>query len=1338
MPDIYAGSHDYLDILPPYVVNEFPIPNSAGISVESSIGFDWLDLAPGTLPDPSTLNIKLYINNNSAINIVINGVVQTGFDLSLVTILNGLHVIIDPDDYLDEASTYRITIDGADYYGNEMDTHEWTWYTSRLFLTNSKCFLVNTKLKSVLAQSSYFQSKIKETFAGSHGNISLNVEQTIDLTPTEQFEIRTVKSGRLDVRLNTQLLREVELGSGQITYNEERATKGSFQPPHYVIEDADGEVYGLDLTMSKHIFCTNYSGKNIIKFAMCDRNDESFFVFIHETRWPLPGYQPFAYSIAKVGKTDSNPISGLVGIKTADDVVKVSENRFLTVTRYYYSTPLYPNPPAIYFTILDDNLNIIYQSEAYHFLQYLEQNNLSPLTDKGYLDATLYSDGNGSVYCVVSYSYNFSITSSFKLYFMKSTDSGYNWEMVNAPGTNEHLTVNNPVQDEISGLEPRTTNYQEQRDPKLSYDDVNEYFILTYTTKDVYNKIGTGDTISGTAPNMTLTDSAGIFSINDNNKFITITGATTPSNNGTFPTNYNGPTQINYTNASGVAEGYTGAWTIDNNSVLRRTVTMFSKDFINWSRLNFPIYKSNIGTLSTAEYLQESSGLYRFKDKYWSIGRTYVEGDAGTSLKNSVCVFDHDNQIYGYRRGSFWNGIESISYPPSDSEFKGALITHFEAKVFDDILYIAANCHNGDGYTIHAIGVPTNIPDKTPYSHAYFGNHDAPNNKYGYTATITGTPTTIQTDYGFAIQLTTADTAYYTYSYLDKVFLRYNGFKFKLIVARSTNAGTYDSDIAQRVYVKIPTQDSLNHFYFTVRIGTNGIKVVNETTPTENLIHNQTLSYLEFIEILVVAVQRSNNTQMDIRMFVKDYNNQTFEDVWIESSGSNVFGITAGVSVGEFSFGLKSAPSAASEYNWKAIYMVNKDLLDDIDFTFNDGIIDYVAGNNDEALIPIPMQIENVVQQSIKGMNFRWYGTDAIKTDKWNFEVDSDFEAENIFNKAPSICYRSANTSIEQTITLQASDDDLGMYIFDTISFMHTNFRYVKIQCNDDGSTWSPATYEKIIDMALDTGTIAATSERTDEDLLIVRCTNKDWNPGELIGRYLMLERIYEPHNTTPALNNDYKNVAFKILDNGTDFILISTKGLLKDELNTDYPNHDYDNMRVVSSENFLIYDTKIAVITNDPELFKYLKISIAQSVSYSTAWGNNQPILPNERSWQIGEFDIGQRIHLTQNVDYPYDEEIDRRIKIQEESDGRIEVTNTGKEQRKFFLNYRILSNNDRDELKALYNSANESGEPFWYIPDLVNDPEKVYLVVFNKDFSESKMLPEYQDVKIILDEVV
>jgi len=74
---------------------------------------------------------------------------------------------------------------------------------------------------------------------------------------------------------------------------------------------------------------------------------------------------------------------------------------------------------------------------------------------------------------------------------------------------------------------------------------------------------GTGDTIGGTAPTMTLTDSAATFTADMVGRNITITGATTPANNGTFPiVGFTSSSVISYTNASGVAEAFAGDWSV--------------------------------------------------------------------------------------------------------------------------------------------------------------------------------------------------------------------------------------------------------------------------------------------------------------------------------------------------------------------------------------------------------------------------------------------------------------------------------------------------------------------------------------------------------------------------------------------------------------------------------------------------------------------------------------------------------------------------------------------------------------------------------------------------------
>jgi len=74
---------------------------------------------------------------------------------------------------------------------------------------------------------------------------------------------------------------------------------------------------------------------------------------------------------------------------------------------------------------------------------------------------------------------------------------------------------------------------------------------------------GTGDTIGGTAPNMTLTDAGALFDARDVGQSITIAGATTGANNGTFLiTGYTSPTQITYQNLVGVAQAFPGTWTL--------------------------------------------------------------------------------------------------------------------------------------------------------------------------------------------------------------------------------------------------------------------------------------------------------------------------------------------------------------------------------------------------------------------------------------------------------------------------------------------------------------------------------------------------------------------------------------------------------------------------------------------------------------------------------------------------------------------------------------------------------------------------------------------------------
>jgi len=72
-----------------------------------------------------------------------------------------------------------------------------------------------------------------------------------------------------------------------------------------------------------------------------------------------------------------------------------------------------------------------------------------------------------------------------------------------------------------------------------------------------------GDVISGAAPAMTLTSSAGIFTADMVGRYLTLSGWANPANNGTFLiTGFLGNTAINYTNNFGVAEIFAGTWLV--------------------------------------------------------------------------------------------------------------------------------------------------------------------------------------------------------------------------------------------------------------------------------------------------------------------------------------------------------------------------------------------------------------------------------------------------------------------------------------------------------------------------------------------------------------------------------------------------------------------------------------------------------------------------------------------------------------------------------------------------------------------------------------------------------
>lgn len=88
-------------------------------------------------------------------------------------------------------------------------------------------------------------------------------------------------------------------------------------------------------------------------------------------------------------------------------------------------------------------------------------------------------------------------------------------------------------------------------------------------------KSGTGDSFTFAVNVVTLTDAGGGFGAEFIGKTITITGATSPANNGSWLiTGVPGATQLQWMNPAGVAEAYAGAWTVRGAPLVTQQTTV--------------------------------------------------------------------------------------------------------------------------------------------------------------------------------------------------------------------------------------------------------------------------------------------------------------------------------------------------------------------------------------------------------------------------------------------------------------------------------------------------------------------------------------------------------------------------------------------------------------------------------------------------------------------------------------------------------------------------------------------------------------------------------------------
>lgn len=771
-----------------------------------------------------------------------------------------------------------------------------------------------------------------------------------------------------------------------------------------------------------------------------------------------------------------------------------------------------------------------------------------------------------------------------------------------------------------------------------------------------------------------------------------------------------------------------------------RTVTCQSDNFAVWTRLNFPVFKDGSVSGATGYQVdldQKTLGVNNLNRIVRHGGILF--GVASDDDGQYICRFMNDDSLNGTRRGMFWCEDPTAASPPV-----GAIINDGDLKNIDNIVYLAtiiepSGSSGTEGFSVHAYGVLTNLPDKTVYSNAYFGVVSKPSDDFGWPEYTTGSPSITNTNNGLRILGASTEQAYY-----HRQDIPYpgglggdadGGLKIKVHITPIQDGGL-GSVNTQRIRVSIPTTVSTEVCDFEVQISTAGIRLHDLIAPS-NVDYIATIGE---IEILIVYLPNSTTTA-NVRVYTNIPGNT--HDEWISRIDTTIVSNTDTTRF--IRFGLSTVATGTSEAYWKALFY--SDRVDNTDYSitdFTDGLESYNASTDESELIPIPMAGEETYQPIVDGIEVKWRGTDAYEGDDWNFDVDTNFSADNALSKNPDMIWRSGvntasglGTMTDEYIEFDADVDDFGMFVFDTFVVLGTNFRLAKLQANNDGTSWSPATYEQDIDLEIETGTTTSgtVGRRVEYDLMTVIDSAKNWIIGEFVGKYIEIEELYE-FGISGAPTNIYKNTAFKILENGTNYIVVSTKGLAVDELGT---GGSKAAIYVQIGKSYSIYDTRISAITDAIQAYRYIRLTIPASKSYTDAWTtSNQPNLPNERSWALGEFDIGVRIELQDDADYGYITTHDSKATIQRQDNGAMVVNKRGVPSRAFKLSYSLLEDYDHEILEALYEAISESDKPFWYAPYIEEQPRNVYLVNLPGEHASRKFLPEHQADDIVLEEVV
>jgi len=1113
-----------------------------------------------------------------------------------------------------------------------------------------KLFLANTRIEAVNSVSSEFNTKVREVSVGSSNQGNLSLEATVDPdvgVDVGDYTVAIKKNGRTDGKLLSIEETEVELGTGQVTDIQEITYKGDYDPPKYKINDGTYD-YGTQKTMGKMVFGTDTDSNITYTIHICDRDDDSYFVFYTEVATYT---QTRVYTAPKQSKTDSNVLTrhsvSYDGTSyTTIASTRIKENRYLLVG-------LNSIDKSLSFILVDENGDGV---NAYEYSIPQLQGANGALNVYG-LNVDMISDMKGNVYIALSGALvdvgDTPGATDSTIMFFKSSDFGATWNPVLSPGTKNFASIGNPIYVETdNNINPHAAGGYGYSVPRLHYDEINKTFLV----------MSFGYTTAG-------------------------------SNKGRF-------------------------------------VISHSKDFINWSSHQFPIFRTaNIDDTASGDFDHSLSvgGIARYGEEIICMTSTVVSG-----LYTSA--FSNDTQKYGIRTGTSWCG-------DTGGLQKGEMVSNFCLKNIDGVIYIANTFYdqlalnNLPGLCVHAIGIHTNLNELTPYKNSYFGNINLPTD-IGWTLAVGGTTSETITDDGLEISTTTGIRSHYRTDLTDSDTDGNHVFKARFSIKPVT--GTYS--VGQGARFKLYSTVGGSFSDFSIFVGTDGIEIYDHIAASN--VDTVALSLTNQEVHIYLAWYCGSGINGELAVY---YNLNDIEDFdkWININQYTV-DVNASVTSQEVRFGCYRG-SNTTEAVWRNFYYADTVDNTDISYLFSD--------HNDSPYstildwIPIQKELEN--EKTIDGLTLNWQGLDGYEDDEFTIVSESEFPVENSISKFPHRVWRAADGSAESSVSaevnfvLDAQDSSIGKFIFDSFITYLSNFKNFTLEANDTDVWTGPPTYTEDFDMTLSTGTIDINQYRGNEDIFDIDVLlDTAYQYGELRDKYIMLERLFlfnviHGHTT-------YGNVGFKIIDNGKSYgstnktrITFSSKNLVDPYAATAAPS---DPLQVVSGDDVVIYETKYIGLYEAIKEFRFIRLVIPISDTYAAGWvATNQPSLPNEKSWKLSGFDAGTRTEVAYDADTGQGTNLESGIDLKLDAFGRIDLIQKNKRiKESFSLKYSYLDDDDYESLLALITTVHTNGfKPFWYAPDVHTRPHMVYLVNI-KNLKSKKMLPDYQTEELNLEEVM